>query len=75
MNYPDGYEYGIWFNGNETSDLHRWGFTEEEATEWLREWEEEVAPNARPNIFAICRRKVGNWEVNVDGEFHEFERE
>ena len=69
------YEYGIWFHGTETSDLHRSGMSEEEAIEWLREWNEEVAPEARPNIFSICRRPRGEWEVEVDGEFHEFVRE
>jgi len=82
MNFPqdkpdfsDGYEYGIWFHGADSSDLHRWGFTEEEAREWLREWEEDIAPNGRPNIFTICRRPVGLWEVDVDGKYETFIRE
>lgn len=82
MNFPqdatdfsDTYEYGVWLNGADTSDLHRWGMTEAEAVEWVREWEEEIAPQAKPNLFVVCRRPVGKWQVDLDGEFVEFERE
>lgn len=68
------YEYGIWLNGTDTSDLHRTGMTKDEAETWLREWE-EMAPDAKPHLFSICRRPMGEWEVDVDGEFYVFVRE
>lgn len=43
-------------------EVHRSNMTKAEAIEWVREWEEEVAPQAVPGLFYVARRPVGVWE-------------
>lgn len=62
------YEYGIGRTDtpldDENVNPHRRGMTEEEATKWVREWEEEIFPNARPGIFKVIKRLIGEWEYD-----------
>jgi tRNA(His) 5'-end guanylyltransferase len=55
------YEFGI-ARDNEPDALHRGPMTEEEAREWIREWD-EMAENerARKGMFIIIKREVGPW--------------
>jgi hypothetical protein len=42
--------------------MHRGPMSEEDAREWIREWEDDVAPNAKSGMFVLIRREVGPWE-------------
>ena len=54
-------EYGVVYD-RFPDDLHRGPMTAEEAAEWIREWEEEVAPQARKGMFRIVVRTVSDWK-------------
>lgn len=51
------YEYGVMYKDGE---IHRWGYSEEEAEEWVREW---IDADGNPEAFKVCRRLIGEWEV------------
>ena len=61
------YVWGVWCNAD--NSLHRDNMTEQEANDWVREWH-EIAPNAKPNIFTVCRRPVGQWEIYLHDGFY-----
>lgn len=58
------YIWGVWDTIDNT--LHRNNMTEDEAREWVRSWNEDVLPNAKPNIFVVCRRPIGPWEIPLN---------
>ena len=50
------YEYGIGWR----DEIHRTGMTEDEAAEWVAEWNED---GGRPGVFHVIRRVLGPWET------------
>lgn len=53
------YEYGIW--NVRHNEIHRKGFTEKEAHDWLDEWCEM---DGNEEVFRLCRRPVvTEWEI------------
>lgn len=54
----DDYEYGIWNIRHE--EIHKYGFTEEEALDWMTEWYEM---GGLKEVFYICRRPLSGWEL------------
>ena len=63
-----GYTWGVWCNTD--MSLHRDNITEAQAHEWVRSWNEDVAPDAKPNIFTVCRRPVGDWQIYIQDGFY-----
>lgn len=55
------YIWGVWCTVD--NELHRDNMDEQEARWWVRTWNEDLAPNAKPDIFVVCRRPVGDWEI------------
>lgn len=60
------YEYGIIYKSDEDSlkskypEIHRFGYTKEEAENWISEW---IEMGGKSNTYKIIRRPVCQWEV------------
>ena len=52
------YEYGIW--RVDTDEIHRIGFTEETALDWMTEWRED---GGLKDAFYIVRRPISGWSI------------
>lgn len=54
-------EWGV-ARDSEPNELHRGPMSEDEAREWIREWE-DMAENspARKGMFVVICREVGPW--------------
>ena len=59
---PGDYEYGVAFRRT-TSEPHRLGMTEIEASTWIKEFIED---GGRSGAFVVIRRPMGDWEVFWD---------
>lgn len=51
------YEFGVMFD-RYPGELHRGPMSEQEAVNWVREFEED---GGRPGAFFVAERKVGPW--------------
>lgn len=59
------YEYGVAhhlidMDGDVVFTSHREDMTEDEAKQWLREWESDMG---KTGVFKLIRRLVQDWEV------------
>lgn len=59
------YEYGVAhhlidIDGEVVHSSHRFGMTEAEADQWIREWEED---SGKKSVFVKIRRQIGEWEI------------
>lgn len=57
----DQWEWGIARGSDELVDPHRTGMTEEQAREWVAEFEGE--DGGRKGAFIVIKRPVSKWEV------------
>lgn len=65
-----GLEWGV-ARDSEPNELHRGPMSEDEAREWVREWEDmaeeararkDISARARKDMFIVIRREVGPWQ-------------